>query len=528
MTVTNKNKPKELGDRYIAIAKWLVKNRKIIRDPCLSDFSLLATMVNIFAPELLYLDFVKVYHENYSDFLNKKLRKDYFKKGATPDRLEALSQHIANGFINLFSKRYSAELKYLQRIAEMGYTKHPREKVCDKCQSHYCNSMHTESMRNTTNFNELTICPTCAIDRFRVCLFCNKLIDRVNAVGSQFHPDYENRITLCIDCHRQQYVSCHRCGTYIHTQLVNTLEGNEHTYFCNRCIGGMIGACHKCDTKFSKANRDFGWEGEDSYCDTCLTRSIPYQSYKYKPESYVFRHTSTEMVNDNTLYLGLELEAELGEDRSQRSFARTIKRKFGSEDLYIVHDGSLRHGIEVVPMPFTERWYHEKRDWLKDLYELMTKKGAVWTGKRVGLHIHTSSAAWGKSQIYKLVRFIYGSVLVEDYGLRSILGRFGTRHCVYSPSLHSDALIVAKNKDKFEGNHHYNALNFSNGSTVEFRMFAGAYSFENLLMKIDFVLSCWDFTNAYGYKRMDMSGYTDFLNHNQSKYFRIIKHLGGK
>lgn len=513
-----------LYKRTKSITRWAIKHWPLMTSN-VTEKELLTIMVGLFAPEIEHIDAYYRYQRNADGFLRDRMRDTYFRcqtgnrYGNKPhEQVHTLAEYYANCFINLFEPVFAAEMEIRAKAKALD------EKIstCSKCQCHYIQS--DQAQYETIDGYVKGMCGPCFQREYLMCAGCKTYHERRNMVQGLLVEGNRYGTSVCRDCY-PKYVKCGRCNMHFLPENGFDVQGHP-LKICKRCHDHLYHECALCGDTFSIMDRCDGWDHEYEYCDPCLMKTVAYHSYKFKPTEYLFQSVKGEKVTPDTLYLGIELEFEINPDRIHRkSLALSLKRIFGWKNYYMVHDGSLNYGLEVVPMPFTERWYHKKRAWLKDMYDTITAKGGSFTGRKVGFHVHTSSAAWEKSQVYKLVKFIYKGGLENASEFQMIYGRNSNRYCQYNDCEYSNAMMVAKGKKNYDDGHHYNALNFSTGSTIEFRMFAGPATFDEMLMRIDFVLSCHQFTRENGFSDMNMNGYIKFLNRNPSQYFRILNHL---
>ena len=330
------------------------------------------------------------------------------------------------------------------------------------------------------------LCPACVKDEWDVCEEC----DEWTEIGKVRRAD--NLLTggvhtYCEACYNKYYGRCANCGSAELIENLIQLVHKEKEYdLCVRCEGIVHQTC-ECGTKFVVFNRHRQFHGEAAACDRCLYDKLPYQSHVYKPIETVFHISDKEHQRPDTFFLGLELECEVEGDYSREDFAVQLKKDYTFDDMYLVHDGSLKYGIEVVLQPFSALWYKRNKQKLAAIYERMEQLGGNFDRDRVGLHIHTSKVAWSASQIYKLIQFAYDPA--HEKVLSLFYGREPAKYSRKSDSEYYGATYIAKKGKNVDNDHHYNMINLSCGNTIEFRMFAGTKEFEDLLRYIDFLLA---------------------------------------
>jgi hypothetical protein len=466
------------------------------------------------------------------DYLRPKKLTEYtdYEQGNLLYKRRIFADHIGERASSLFHGLAERELELAIKYPDADLL------CCMDCSLHYVEEEKTQ-YQNASNYVSASLdklCPMC-IDRvFQPCDDCHDYFPRLHVRGLRGRT-YEEAHYFCDECFQKNVVLCPHCKAWALKQDMIDVPEIGKT-LCYRCVQGIHRTCTKCGDPYTHLYRRDHWDNpERDYCDACLMKEPVYHSHKFKPNSVQFRHAKREQVDNNTLYLGFEWEVEIDPDyNSQRDIAYKFKKRFGTDYFYMVHDGSMRHGIEIVHMPVTPMFLRENRKHFEDMYNWLIAHKCYFNMPKVGLHIHTSLAAWKRSSIYKLINFLYGTTRTRNSGrinLYKIWGRRPNRYCAFRGSELNNSLSVAKDKknahDEQHIGHdaHYHAINMESGKTLEFRMFAGAEDYETLLMRIDFVYSMMEFTDSYGYKDMNTKKYLEFLDKHPSIYHRIIKAL---
>jgi hypothetical protein len=239
-------------------------------------------------------------------------------------------------------------------------------------------------------------------------------------------------------------------------------------------------------------------------CAACYEEEQGMMPHYYKPtrmhwNSYPFEGR----VNDNTLFMGCEFElANCSSSLDQNSLIHLVKERFGKDRFYGVHDGTIERatgssGVEIVSHPFTWLDYRKNIHTWDDFLLYIRSKG--WRADRagIGLHIHTSKAAWTTYQLYRLLKLIYDNKDIVCW----IAGRSPTEYCRMSKSDERAIAAVCKEK-KNRTRDHYSAINLNTSrgeasNTIEFRMFQG--TLEPLLFhkNVEFVKACYEYTREF-------------------------------
>jgi len=266
--------------------------------------------------------------------------------------------------------------------------------------------------------------------------------------------------------------------------------------------------------------------GSAWFCPVCSEEAGGIQGYNYKPLKAYFRSAPTEgKVTKDALHMGFEIEIGPKESLLEAEIlTHLVKEHVGRDKIYAMEDGSIHQavggvGVELASHPFTWEFYKKVgyKDWDK-MCLFLKERG--WSGDWAGLgtHVHTTKAAWGTHQIYKLLKFIYENQLM----VKTIAGRGATQYNSYSHLDPRYQKITAKDKHQLSTGNHYDAINLNNGDTntvsktIEFRMFQSRLEPLYFHKNIEFPHACYQFTRAKA--RMKKSNFISFVRHNQRAY----------
>lgn len=399
-------------------------------------------------------------------------------------------------------------------------------------------------------------CSGCST-RYEICTDCGKLMDtysdkiihlrfkKIRDKGERFRKS-ENR-NVCGTC-SQEYSQCHHCncafGKNTLTKIPYQRRGDlVHTYdACEDCLIHIGVKCEECGalTVTSIASR----QEDGSYqCAACNEDSHGVMSHTFQPLVQRFHKGKVEgSVSSSGLFFGFELEVDSWKAKlrgnSGELMAMNVKDRVGCKRIYVVHDGTItrdieRYGIEIVSHPFTWNRYkkEDKLIW-DDMLLFCRKKGWKSSTPNCGIHIHTTKAAWGTLQIYKLLQFIYHK---KNYKFITFIAqRKPNRFCAMSVSDYDSAAYIAKNK-KNRDREHYNIVNLNNkrggeGKTIEFRMFKGTFEPLFFHKNIEFVHALYYFTRDYPNSKMFYTYFIEYIKNNINIYPHLNEFLklGGK
>lgn len=257
-----------------------------------------------------------------------------------------------------------------------------------------------------------------------------------------------------VEAHPETWKKCSHCGEWFHHSLI--LEN---------------GMCNKCEAE---------------------RYEVKIYSYHGWREETKFMHLDSEVVDENTLYLGLEIEVQ--GDRSNKNLVWPIADIFHLESDSSIRDG----GFEMISQPMTLAYLKENIGRIKEVLNALSDAGMKSHDTSCcGLHIHTSYAAYnGKKALERAYSIV--NVLRED--IKLFARRAGNSYCYYNEDIDARMPEDAARRDLLTSSR-YNAVNFTNidnprKRTVEFRMFRGTLKAETLLASAEFAVNIVKMANS--------------------------------
>lgn len=202
-------------------------------------------------------------------------------------------------------------------------------------------------------------------------------------------------------------------------------------------------------------------------------------SYRYKPKMFHFHKLDNDNLN---LFFGLELELDDGGENDEN--AQYIQEYLGEDNCYVVHDGSLSDGLEIVTHPCSLE-YHKTLDY-DGLFKELSKRGYK-DSYRTGFHVHVNRDYFNNdsSTIAKIIYLCqHNWDIIEKMSLRK-------DYC------HIEELI----SDGYFKREKYLFLNLQHPHTIEFRMFKGTMSQSRINEVLKIVKTIVDVchNNSYDY-----------------------------
>jgi hypothetical protein len=232
--------------------------------------------------------------------------------------------------------------------------------------------------------------------------------------------------------------------------------------------------------------------------------------------------------------LGLELELEIDGDIENR--AEQLLNGVGKYGDYqyalCEHDGSLDHGFEMVTA-YTGLDVHQKQ---LRFFEDKTLRGAKsHDTSTCGLHVHICKADMTTLHGAKMILFINDQA--NQKLIRSIARRDSTYGAIKNKKDEKDWLSTALDHEqkKYQlmslNADRYEALNFKNPKTVEFRLFKGSLKYGTIMACLEFTYATWFFCRDASTKNLTIEHFLKFIcadqNRKDTKFLRsFLKHKG--
>jgi len=341
-----------------------------------------------------------------------------------------------------------------------------------------------------TTINNIAMCSSCIQENTFVCDDCNGI--SLNDDGHSVNYDR----TVC-DCCYDDYCWCENCNNYIH------LDDMHDASICNSC---------------------FDEEDSDNFAPNV-------NDYYYKPIPVFMSETQ---ISDSDLYLGVELEVDYGHNRG----CCTDDIYDSCEDIYMKEDGSLGDsGFEIVSHPATLGYHKNCLPWIQIMG--ICKNYDYEAADSCGLHVHASRKFFGDNQTEQDLNIAKAIMLVSrfwehirvfsrrDYGKLTHWARNGVEFSIDETDSETD--ICQKLITKRDSDGRYVAVNLTNISTIEFRVFASTLNPDTLFATLEFVDAICRFAKRIDITDVDTCTWTqicegeDYLNlKNENAYYELV------
>jgi hypothetical protein len=311
------------------------------------------------------------------------------------------------------------------------------------------------------------------------------------------------------------FFCCEDCNDYFEWDDGRpTYDGDYRV--CDSCIENNYTYSHSRDTYITDS--DFEDEQDEEDQDPEYDYIGSYHSSKrnlgHIPSSYDMRSPR--------VLLGLELEIEVSDDYDKDTRAKVLldgMSDYKDEDnirhtyCLMEEDGSLDNGFEMVTA-YTGLDVHKAQ------LQYFKNKTAGLTSHNTstcGLHVHVCKSSMTTLHAAKMVLFINDPANIDlvkciarrtDASYSKIKNKKDDKHWL-KDSVHSskdkDEQIRRMNSDRYE------ALNFKNDRTIEFRLFKGTLKYETMIACLEFSFACWHFTASASASELTTSKFLEFI-----------------
>ena len=254
----------------------------------------------------------------------------------------------------------------------------------------------------------------------------------------------------------------------------------------------MVGRCSVCGNVYVK-DRDV----YTTQCPVCRETMASVNSYDYTPSEFKFRGKG--------VYFGLELEANFDRGMYDEIIKAVIARELTTDYSYVVHDGSIESGIEVVVQPMTYE-YMQESNVISELIGKINSFNGTCNHYTCGGHIHMDKAGITQRQQYLMMMFVANNKdKLLDLSMREDADKID-RYC----SFNLDKRTILKSIDRGVHTGKYYAI-ADRGKTLEFRLFGGTDNVSLIYARIEFILALRELAGTIQGSHITWSEYTDYV-----------------
>jgi hypothetical protein len=316
--------------------------------------------------------------------------------------------------------------------------------------------------------------------------------------------------------------------------------------FMDEHFSGSYFHCQDCENIFSSDDEENNAYDDYSVCRSCCEYSYRYSDRhgyyvrdddeNYSENEHIGEyHSSSENLGhipskfDNRkprVLLGLELEMEIKDSYSCDARAGELLENIGiyeGEGRYqyalCENDGSLDHGFEMVTGYTGLDVHAEQLKFFKD----HGLKGAIsHDSDNCGLHVHICKSDMTTLHGAKMILFINDQAnqkLIKAIARRDSSDYAKFKNKSQDKQWLKDAIGCDGKRSQLRNLNHdrYEALNFKNSDTIEFRLFKGSLVYETIMSCLEFTYATWFFCRESSNKNLTMDHFLKFICANENK-----------
>ena len=312
-----------------------------------------------------------------------------------------------------------------------------------------------------------------------------------------------------------------------------------------------ISACEDCEALEFHDEGTWVYDGDRFVCAHCCNH---YYHYSDSRDCYIHDddeddnddeneligeyHSSSENLDlipsdhdhtKNPIYLGMELEMECNGSRTRYERAETLLDAIGTykghQYCLLENDGSLNDGFEMVTGHTSLAVHRDQLSFFKNQFAGMKSHDT----RTCGLHIHICKKGMNMNHAAKLILFINDSSnqrLVKAIARRdgSSFAQVKNKKASYSWLKSAKQNSGIRNQLMYLNDDRYEALNFKNPNTVEFRLFKGTLRYETIISCLEFTYASWYFAKESGINDLTTDNFIKFIckpeNRADTKFLR--------
>jgi hypothetical protein len=342
-------------------------------------------------------------------------------------------------------------------------------------------------------------------------------------------------------------------------ELVNEARPQHGRILNNACdvmhekFGGHYYSCDDCGTIVLDGDTYSVNDGDRSVCECCKDNNYSWSDYFdcYVDDDYADENDEPEFQNigeyhsssgnlghipskyDNrtpAVLLGLELEMEISSGYLLDSRAGELLENVGTyrdaeNDRYTYalceQDGSLDNGFEMVTAYTGLDVHKEQLQFFKEKFEGAKSHNT----STCGLHIHICKADMSTLHACKMVFFIndsdnqklvYALARRDSSSYSKIHDKKADKHWL-KDAMQAGNRVEDNNKlqKRYQlrnlNSDRYEALNFKNDRTIEFRLFKGTLKYQTIMACLEFTFATWHFCKDASQTQLTTAEFLKFI-----------------
>ncbi len=305
--------------------------------------------------------------------------------------------------------------------------------------------------------------------------------------------------SVCEDC-LDNYYRCDDCGEYFHDGGV--YRDSDGRVICVNCYENHNWyCCTDCDRLIQ--GEDVYWDdNDDPYCSDCYHRNAGVRhNYSFKPDPE-FHHRTSEH-EDKKLYMGVELEVDCGDN--YRRLCGDLEE--AGAPIYCKYDGSLgSQGVEIVSHPCTLNYHQYELNWAKLMRTCKNHDYKSHEAGTCGLHVHVNRdylGCDGDANLVLLTMALWPELVMFSRRKPSQLESWAslpymtTWDEIRRGEHDGEDDFLTNEARKTERHGRYQAINLTNYSTVEFRLFRGTLKRTTFIATLQLVKLITDYAISH-------------------------------
>lgn len=364
-----------------------------------------------------------------------------------------------------------------------------------------------------------SLCQSCYESEYFTCEHCGGVHHFDAAVRVDADTRYE--LTVCEDCADSYFYRCGCCNEYfsIRFHAFESVDGD----ICENCRDRYV-ECADCGDMIHEDDACWDDDREVDLCVSCYRdrprRSAYFHDYDFKPEVEFYQRKGEDFRN--TLYFGLEVEVDKGNDHNELSDALGEM----GEPIYMKHDGSLgSEGVEIVTHPCSLAYHTYQLRWKSIAKTCLNHGYRSHDTHTCGLHIHVGRAQMGETSDQRevtvgnlviLTKALWGTIEPFTRRTKSALARWAECNDICdweSFDLYEDINMTNMAMEtRWNRAGRYQAVNLCNSETVEFRIFRGSLNRETIIASIQLVNNLTRYAMTHTPKECYNATWLDVLN----------------
>lgn len=318
------------------------------------------------------------------------------------------------------------------------------------------------------------------------------------------------------------FMDLHFSGSYFRCYDCENIYSDDEEY---NAYDDYSVCSHCCDNRYRYSERHGYYVRED---DEDYSENEHIREY-HSSREYLGHIPSKYDDRKPRVLLGLELEMEINDDYSRDEKAGELLRNIGKYQGYnyalCENDGSLDYGFEMVSA-YTGLDVHAEQ---LSFFENKKLKGAIsHDSDNCGLHVHICKADMSTLHGAKMVLFINDQAnhkLIKAIARRDASDYAKFKNKAEDREWIKDALTCESKRSQLRNlnSDRYEALNFKNDKTVEFRLFKGSLVYSTIMACLEFTYATWFFCRDTSTKNLNTDHFLKFICANENR--ADTKHL---